>query len=205
MKPLCTTALVLLCGTSLATAGEWVEMFNGQNLDGWKISTDNPASITVKDGTIVLHGERAHAFYDADQPFDDFEFECEVLTTPGSNSGIYFHTKYQEEGWPKYGYEAQVNATHGDPKKSGSLYAVENTSEAPHEDGKWFPYRIRVKGKQITITVNGKTTIDWTEPEDRAAGNDFTRVLDKGTIALQAHDPKSEVRFRKLRIKRLDG
>ena len=36
---------------------------------------------------------------------------------------IFFHTRYQDEGWPKYGYEAQVNNTYApDPKKSGSLY-----------------------------------------------------------------------------------
>ncbi len=204
MKQLITMGLLVLGSAGFAAAGDWVEMFDGKTLDGWKITKENPGSFKVEDGAIVAHGPRAHAFYVAEKPFDDFEFECEVMTKPGANAGIYFHTKYQDAGWPKHGYEAQVNATHGDPKKSGSLYAVENVSEAPHEDGKWFPYHIKVKGRQITIIVNGKTTVDYTEPEGKEAGKDFTRVLSEGTIGLQCHDPKSEVHFRKLRIRHLD-
>jgi len=126
-----------------------------------------------------------------------------VKTTPGSNSGIYFHTDYQETGWPKAGYEAQVNNTGGDPKKTGSLYAVENVSESPAEDNEWFDYHIKVEGRQVTITVNGKTTVDYTEPEGKEAGKDFERVLDQGTFAFQAHDPKSVAYFKDIEVKRL--
>ena len=126
------------------------------------------------------------------------------MTTPGSNAGIYFHTKWQESGWPKYGYEAQVNATHGDPKKTGSLYGVVNVNPAPHKDNEWFKYNIKVQGKRIVITVNGKVTVDYTEPAGKEPGKQFTRVLDNGTIGLQAHDPKSKVLFRKMKMRRLD-
>lgn len=210
MQRLIATGLALLCSTTLAAAGEWVEMFDGKTLNGWKVSAECPESFSVVDGAIVARAKgdtknpKSHLFYEAEKPFDDFEFECEVMTKPGSNAGIYFHTKYQDEGWPKHGYEAQVNATHGDPKKSGSLYAVENVAEAPHTDGEWFPYHIKVQGRRIIITVNGKTTVDYTEPEGKEAGKDFTRVLTEGTIGLQAHDPKSEVHFRKFRIRRID-
>ena len=126
-----------------------------------------------------------------------------MKTLPGSNAGIYFHTKYQETGWPKYGYEAQVNNTHGDPKKTGSLYAVKNVYEAPAKDNEWFDYYIKVDGKHILIVVNGKTCVDWTEPADRKPGKDFTRILDQGTFCLQAHDPNSTVYFRNIQVKRL--
>ena len=125
------------------------------------------------------------------------------MTKPGSNAGIYFCTEYQEKGWPKEGYEAQVNCSHGDPKKTGSLYAVVNVDKANHKDGEWFTEEIIVKGKQIKIIVNGKPVVDYTEPKDKKPGKQFGRVIRKGTFAFQAHDPKSEVHFRKVQVKKL--
>ena len=122
---------------------------------------------------------------------------------PGSNSGIYIHTEFQAEGWPRRGYESQVNNTHRDPKKTGGLYGVVDVFEAPAEDNKWFEQHITVKGKQIIIKIDGKTVVDYTEPDDKKPGPDFTRVLDKGTFALQAHDPKSTVYFKNIRVKKL--
>ena len=195
-----------------AEAG-FVTMFNGTDLTGWKIN-ENPDSWSVVDGAIKSNGERSHLFYvgtdeygdtaqTLDKPFRDFHFKAMVKTEPNANAGIYFHTRYQDSGWPKGGYEAQVNATHKDPKKTGSLYAVQNVMEAPHEDNVWFPYEIKVVGKQITFTVNGKEVLNYTEPEDAKPGDGFDRVLSAGTIALQAHDPGSVVYFKDLQIKRL--
>ncbi len=186
-----------------STKNGWINMFDGKTLNGWKVSKENADSIKVEDGAIVTHGKPAHVYFETDQPFVDFEFETDVLTKPKSNSGIYFHTKYQDGGWPKYGYEAQVNATHADPKKSGSLYAVENVMKAPHEDNKWFKYNIRVEGRHIVMKIDDQVVLDYTEPEGKKPGEDFTRVVDKGTIALQAHDPDSKVMYKNLRIRRL--
>ena len=185
--------------------GQWITMFDGKSLKGWKVTKENPDSFKVENGAIVAHGERAHLFFEADKPFVNFEFTAEVMTTPGSNAGIYFHSKYQEQGWPTYGYEAQVNATHRDPKKTGSLYGVVDVNPAPHKDNEWFKYHIKVQGKRIIIAINDKTVVDYTEPADREAGNDFTRVLDKGTFALQGHDPQSKVLFRNLKVRRMPG
>ena len=119
--------LVASCGGDIADAAEadgFVPLFNGKNLDGWKVSEDNPETFKVVDGEIVAHGEAAHLFYDGpveNHNFKDFEYECEVLTKPKANSGMYFHTKYQPKSWPTNGVEVQVNQTHGDPKKTGSL------------------------------------------------------------------------------------
>ncbi len=182
----------------------WITLFDGQSLAGWKAS-ENTKSWRVEDGALVADGPRSHLFYvGAEKPFKDFEFQAEVKTTPGSNAGIYFHTKYQQTGWPKFGYEAQVNNTHRDPKKTGSLYAVKNVLQAPAQDNEWFAMTIKVQGRQITIQVDGKTVVDYTEPEGKKAGKDFTRVLDEGTFGLQAHDPKSKVYFRNLRVRRLN-
>ena len=139
-----------------------------------------------------------------DKPFINFEFKAEVMTTPGSNAGIYFHTRYQETGWPKFGYEAQVNITHKDPKKTGSLYGVVNVSNPPAKDNEWWTQHIIVKGKNIQIKINDKTVVNYNEPGGKKATSpQFERRLKSGTFALQGHDPKSKVYFRNLRVKRL--
>ncbi len=198
-------AVVTLLSASVATADEWISLFDGKTFEGWKAS-ENTESWKIEDGAFVCKGPRSHLFYSGKEaPFVNFHFKCEVMTKPGANAGIYFHTKYQDTGWPKHGYEAQVNATHGDPKKTGSLYAVQNVDKANHEDNEWYTEEIIVNGRNIKIIVNGETVVDFTEEEDRLAGEQFTRILSKegGTFAFQAHDPKSEVHFRKVMVKKL--
>tara|TARA_R110002049_G_scaffold2750_8_gene22136 strand:+ start:48213 stop:48860 length:648 start_codon:yes stop_codon:yes gene_type:complete len=184
----------------------FVSLFDGETMNGWKRSAENPDSWKVVDGMLVSHGPRCHLFYVGDQaPLDDFHFKAEVKTTPGSNAGIYFHTKYQAEGWPKYGYECQVNISHKDPKKTSSLYAVDNVDDPGVKDGEWYTQEIIVKGRHIVLKVNGKTMVDHTEPENKEAfSNAFERRLGEGTFALQAHDPDSKVYFRNLRVKKLN-
>lgn len=208
---------------------DWMTIFDGKTLNGWKVG-ENPESFKVEDGSIVVNGKTAHLFYDVgDKPLVNFEFKAEVMTFPHSNSGVYIHTQYQEKSWPRFGYECQVNQTHGDPIKTGSLYNVVdvwkvdvpegqtyqpsvkiepnriwlNVPDAPAKDNEWFTYHITVNGKRIITEVNGKTIVDYTEPEGKKAGDYFTRVLDKGTVALQAHDPGSKVLYRNIQIKRL--
>jgi len=183
-----------------------VPLFDGKTLDGWRVS-ENPSSARVENGAIVANGPRAHVFYDGPvggHDFKDFELKLEVQTEPGSNSGVYLHTEYQETGWPAKGYEAQVDNSHTDPRRTGSLFAVQDVKETPVKDGEWWEYDITVTGKRIVLKVNGKTTVDYTEPEKVERPADMAgRVLSHGTIALQCHDPKSVVRFRNIRIKPL--
>ena len=182
-------------------------LFNGKDLTGWKVS-ESPDTFKVQDGAIVTRGPRAHAFYAGPvggADFKDFELMAEVRTEPGSNSGLYFHTAYQETGYPAKGHEAQVNNSYvKDPRKTGSLYQVKDVAESPVKDGEWFTYHIIVKGKQVTLKVNGKVTADWTQPDDyKPPEKRPGRALDHGTIALQGHDPGSVVWFRNIRIKPL--
>ncbi len=185
-------------------ADEDKSIFNGQNLNGWRAS-ENSSSWKVVDGLLVCHGPRSHLFYVGDeQPFKNFHFKAEVMTTPGSNAGIYFHTKYQEVGWPKFGYECQVNITHKDPKKSSGLYGVKDVSDPGVKDQQWYTQEIIVEGKRIILKLNGKTMVDYTEPANASAfSKDFERRLGEGTFALQAHDPDSKVYFRNITVKRL--
>ena len=182
----------------------WVSLFDGKSMKGWK-ANENKETWKFEKGNLVCDGPRSHLFYiGSDKPFVNFEFKAEVMTTPGSNAGIYFHTRYQDNGWPKYGYEAQVNISHGDPKKTGSLYGVVNVSNPPAKDNEWWTQHIIVKGKHIEIKINDKTVVDYTEPANqKATSNQFERRLASGTFALQGHDPKSKVYFRNIRVKRL--
>lgn len=202
-----------LVGSATATAAEGVEVedgftaiFDGKSLDGWKKSEENPDSLRVEDGKIVIDGARAHLFYVGElAPFKNFHFIADVMTTPGSNSGIYFHTKYQPSGWPKYGYECQVNVSHGDPKRTSSLYGVVNIGDPPVKDNEWYRQEIIVEGRRIRLILNGETMVDYTEPEDKKSDSgDFERRLGEGTFALQAHDPNSKAYFRNLQVKPLD-
>ena len=189
------------------TKDGWISLFDGKTFDGWKVTSENPKSWTIEDGAFKCEGERAHLFYVGDAaPFTDCVFTCKVKTTPGSNSGIYFSTKYQAEGWPKYGFEAQVNNSGGDPKRTASVYSVKDVMEQVAKDNEWFDYTITIKGKTIEIAINGKTVNTYTEPDDaKAADASFERRLTEGggTFAFQAHDPKSVVYFKDVKVKKM--
>ena len=120
-----------------------------------------------------------------------------MLTTYGANSGIYFHTHYQYEDWPSSGYEAQINQTHDDPRKTGSLYGVQDNFAMVTNDYEWFAYQITVRGKRIVLKVNGQTITDYTEPNNL---NRPWRQLGEGTFAIQAHDPGRPVFLRNIRV-----
>jgi len=203
---LAITITVLSATIAAAEKDEaWVSLFNGKNLDGWKASKENPNCYAVTDGALIVKGGRGHLFYQGKvngAVFKNFELKIEALTKPGANSGIYFHTQYQDKGWPFRGYEVQVNNTHKDKRKTGSLYAIKDVHAQLVPDNQWYEYHIIVKGKTITIKINGKTAVQYTEPAKlQPPKNMKGRYLDKGTFALQAHDPKSEAHFRNIRVK----
>jgi hypothetical protein len=184
----------------------WIDLFNGKDLTGWKISAENPETFKVENGELVVKGERAHLFYDGDvndHNFKNFSWRCEIMTKPNANSGMYFHTEYQAENWPNKGFEAQVNNTHGDPKKTGGLYDIQDVlNDSPAKDNEWFTQEVTVDGKHVVVKVHGEVTCDYTQPEGyEAPAERAGRILSSGTFALQGHDPGSEVHYRKVQVK----
>jgi HEAT repeat protein len=176
-------------------------LFDGCTLAGWRAS-ENPGSFVVHDGTIVVHGPRAHLFYvgrgTTPPAFQDFELKADVFTLPRANSGIFIHTAYQDTGWPGQGIEVQINTTFpADPKRTGSLYNLVDVGSSPVSDGVWWEMYVTVRGGHVVVKVNGQVLVDYNEPPDRAS----EPRLGVGTFALQAHDPESEVRFRNLRVR----
>ena len=134
----------------------------------------------------------------------NFEIKLEIMTKPKANSGVYIHTAFQPSGWPDKGYEIQVNNTHGDPKKTAGVYGIKDNFTAPAKDDEWFTMHIIVKDKTIVAKVNDKVISEWVEPADWAPPKNFAgRKLSSGTIAIQGHDPGSEVHERKIELKPL--
>ena len=120
----------------------------------------------------VTKGDRSHLFYTgpvAHHEFKNFELALEVMTMPGSNGGIFVHTRMQGPGsFPTVGYELQVinsnppvkGNAYVEHKMTGSIYAVRNTWKSPVKDHEWFRYRIKVSGKTIQTFINDVLTCE---------------------------------------------
>lgn len=213
MKKTQILAFILLSALlGACSQNDWVSLFNGEDLSGWQ-AAENPDSWIVENGELVTRGPRSHLFYTGEleqHNFKNFELMLDVKTLPGSNSGIYFHTEYQEEGWPSKGYECQViNSNPPTPpgeyverKMTGSIYGIRNTWKSPVVDNEWFNYRIVVEGKTIRTYINDILISDYTEPEKPyRPENNLGRTLSSGTFALQAHDPGSEVHYKNIKVR----
>lgn len=189
-------------------SGEWISLFDGKTLNGWKVGA-NASAFKVENGCIVVNGNVSHLYYDGEvqqHQFKNFEFNAEVMTTPGSNSGIYFHTQYQEKDWPVKGYEVQVNNSHTDWRRTGSLWAIQDVKETYAKDNEWFTLHITVKDKHVTVAINDKKVVDYTEPDNVQREEGMKdRIISSGTFALQGHDPKSKVYYRNIKVKLLPG
>ena len=175
---------------SAADEGGWISMFDGKTLSGWK-AADNPESWSVRDGAIVGDGERSHLFY-MQHECGNCEFKAEVRLNHGGNSGMYFRAKFGP-GWPE-GYEAQVNNTHSDWRRTGSLYSFSDVKEQLVPDDTWWTQDIIANGNHIVITVNGKVVVDYVDDK---------HTHQKGFLALQQHNKGSVVEFRNLMMRPL--
>ncbi len=192
----------------------WRALFNGRDLTGWRASggTSSPdaaPSFEVIDGMIKAQAvsAQAHLFYTGDVSggdFTDFELKIDCMTTPGSNGGIYFHTSYQETGFPNDGHEVQANTSHQNKTRTGSLFGVVDLDDTLQSDGMFYTQHITVRGKQVTIKVNDATVVDYTEPEGYSHRVYTGRNIDHGTFALQAHDPDSLVYYRNIWVRPLE-
>jgi len=204
--PIWLLALCLFVSANPAAAQKnWVSLFDGKTLNGWKVG-ENAHTFSIEDGAIKVAGPKAHLYYMGEvnnHEFKNFELKATVKTTKGSNSGLYFHTQYQEKGWPIHGYEVQINNTHGDYIKTGSLYEVVDVREVYVNDDEWFTMHIIVKGNHVIVKINDIVVVDYTQPAKplRVTDERQTRVIKPGTFAIQGHDPKSVVYIKDIQVK----
>jgi len=208
--------LLTLLLPSSVPADDWLLLFNGKDLSGWRANND-PESFKVQEGVLRLQASgqfKAHLFYVGErgegfESFKNFELEATVRAEPNSNGGIFAHTDMSTRDAAKHlakGYEVQLNSSTKEKRKTGSLYAIVNLHKSPVDETQWFAIRIVVQGKRITAAINGKQVLDYTEPENVQRPPERSgRLFDPagGAIALQAHDPGSVWYFKDIRIKRL--
>jgi hypothetical protein len=203
---------VAAAGLMAADEG-WVELFNKRDLDGWRPS-ENHGSWKVVNGELAADGPRSHLFYTGpvrDASFRNFELEVEALARPGCNSGVFFHTAYQETGFPLKGFEVQIDntaaseGTYRERKLTGSLYGLRNIYKQLIPDDQWFKIYVAVRGKNIQVRLDGMLLVDYTEPAPPviAEGDQHQRFLDRGAFALQCHNDGSKARFRSVRVRPL--
>jgi hypothetical protein len=215
-----TRLMICLCGLTMANtmchAEDWKPLFNGKDLSGWRANNDAD-SFTVKDGLLRVQASdktSAHLFYVGERKegfvaFKDFELEVTARAEPNSNGGIFVHTDMTTRDAQKHlakGYEVQLNSSTKEKRKTGSLYAVVDLDQSPVDETKWFTVRVVVVGQRITIALDGKEVVNYTQPADvvrpkERAGRLFAN--EGGAIALQAHDRGSVWYFKDIRIKNL--
>lgn len=182
----------------------FIQLFNGKDLTGWKTNPKDKAKWEVVDGCIVGTGPVGHLYSEKDD-YTNFIYRVEAMISDKGNSGQMFRCEFGS-GFPK-GYEAQINATHGDKIRTGSLYPdtrVTKWSEEEkkkmlvfdmlHKPDEWFTQEVIADGNHIIIKVNGKTTVDFVDTH-----NTYT----KGHFALQQHNDGSIVKFKKVEYKPL--
>ncbi|MBM3783934.1 MAG: DUF1080 domain-containing protein, partial [Acidobacteria bacterium] len=166
MTPTSRRTILGLAGTSLLHAVEgWTPMTQ------WK--SNAPGSWKFENGEILAGGPVSHLFYDGPGAGDirDFELEFEVMTRPGANSGVYFHTAFQDGGFPKQGFEVQVNNTatgegaYRERKRTGSLYGIRNVYRQVANDDEWIRMHVAVAANNVQVRVNGLLTVDYIEPD----------------------------------------
>jgi hypothetical protein len=213
------STLLIVAGVHLFATAEpgFTDLFNGKDFTGWKIA-GAADTFTIQDGAMVANGAVAHAYYDGpfrNHSFRNFELKIDLMTRAGSNGGVYVLTEHQEVGgnarasgrFPSKGFEIQVNNSHTDRIRTGSLYhVVDVLDDSPAKDDVWFTEHIIVQGDTITVNVDGKQVVKWTQPADWDGGREGPgrKITGPGTIALQGHDPKSTVYYKDIRIKPLD-
>ncbi len=207
----------------------WVQLFNGKDLTGWKIHPNPSGAIQevvpvekggkvlayegklkngkqvplwhVEDGVLIGSGPASHLFSERGD-YKNFRFRVEAQINDHGNSGQYCRTAFGP-GFPK-GYETQINSTHADPIRTGSLYPSFGPSREDRakiivkeqlvKPDTWFTQEVTAVGNHIVIKVNGKTTVDYTDPKN---------TYKEGHFALQGHDPGTVVKFRKIEVQEL--
>jgi hypothetical protein len=203
---LCILSLALTAGAEEKKdekkAESWKQLFNGKDLTGWKTHPDDKAKWEVVDGAIVGTGSVGHLYTERGD-YQNFRFRIEAMISDKGNSGQMFRCVFAK-GFPK-GYEAQINATHGDPIRTGSLYPAFGkltaeqkkkilVLEAPHKPDDWFTQEVIADGNHIIIKVNDKVTVDYVDES-----NAFT----KGYLAIQQHNLGSVIKVKKAEIMEL--
>ena len=175
---------------------DWISLFDGESMDGWEKVGKKNSHWAVVDGALAGTGTQSMLVY-TKETYKNFRYRVEAKINDGGNSGVYFRTTRK----PKFsdGYEAQVDSTHKDPIRTGSLYGLCHVYQQHVKPDTWFTYEIEVRddvwrGREMTRI---KVTIDGNELYEYL---DFAKTYGPGHFAFQQHDPGSKVHIRKVEV-----
>ncbi|MCH1497409.1 MAG: DUF1080 domain-containing protein [Rubripirellula sp.] len=191
--------MTLLVSITNAQEEKWVSLFNGKTLDGWEKIGGDDSHWKVEDGVITGTGNPSMLVC-TEGPYKNFRYRAEVKINDGGNSGLYFRTT-RRPGFLD-GYEAQIDSTHTDPIRTGSLYGFCHVYSQLSKPDTWFSYEIEVRedvwrGREMTrikITVNDQELYEYM---------DFEKTYPAGHFAFQQHDPGSVVQIRNVKVMKL--
>ena len=149
-----------------------------------------------KDQEITLTPEQS---WSAGENYQNFILQGQALTEQDAEAILLFHT----DG--KKGYEVLFrNGKMDGTRKTGSLSAIRNLYRSLAEDNQWFDFEVAVRGKNISIQINGTDVVCYTEPAQPYRTATYAqRLLGKGDIMLQGK--QGTVKFRNLIITPLDA
>lgn len=175
---------------------KWISLFDGKSLDGWEKVGKKDSVWAVEKGALAGSGSQSMLVC-TKGPYKNFRYRVEAKINDNGNSGVYFRTT-RKPGFMD-GYEAQVDSTHRDPIRTGSLYGFCHVYQQHVEPGDWFTYEIEVRddvwrGREMTrikITVDGNELYEYM---------DFAKTYPAGHFAFQQHDPGSKVHIRKVEV-----
>jgi hypothetical protein len=191
-------AVACLLAAPLAAADDekWIPLFDGKSLDGWEKVGQEASMWEVKDGAISGSGP-ASMLVCTKGPYKNFRYRAEIKINDGGNSGMYFRTPAK----PTFsdGYEAQIDSTHKDPIRTGSLYGMCHVYRQLVKPDTWFTYELEVrddvwrgrKTTRIKVIVDGVELYEYL---------DFALTSKEGHFAFQQHDPGSKVNIRKVEV-----
>lgn len=186
-----------------AQEGKWVSLFDGKTLSGWTAletgKKKGESKWEVKDGVIEGSGMPSMLFSPRGD-YRNFRYRAELKINEGGNSGMYIRTP-MEATFSK-GYEVQVNSTHRDPIKTGSIYTYVHIFKQLVPPDTFFTQEIECidkmyRGKIVThikVTINGEILHEFLDHE---------RAWKEGHFAFQQHDPGSRVSIRKIEVMEL--
>ena len=176
----------------------WVSLFDGTTLSGWTKAGGEKSNWEVVDGAIVGSGD-ASMLYSPKGDYKNFRFRAEIKINDHGNSGMYFRSP-TNNGDFSTGYEAQIDSTHRDPIRTGSIYGFVHIYDQIVPPDTWFSYEVECVDKDwrgstfphIKVWINGKLLFELKER---------TKSWEKGYFAFQQHDPGSKVAIRKIEVK----
>jgi hypothetical protein len=194
---LAAAAMFCLLSAPLALAQEtWVPLFDGKSLEGWEKVGQEASVWEVKDGALCGSGP-ASMLVSTKGPYKNFRYRAEIKINDGGNSGMYFRTARK----PSFtdGYEAQIDSTHRDPIRTGSLYGMCHVYQQLVKPDTWFSYELEVRDDvwRGRKTTRIKITVDKNELYEHL---DFALTFKEGHFAFQQHDPGSRVEIRKVEV-----